>query len=48
MILDIFDFNYNKFKNENLMDFDYVNQIETQLEKSNWVNLKNFSELNLF
>jgi hypothetical protein len=48
MILDIFDFNYTKFKNENLTDFDYVTQIETQLEKSNWVNLKDFSELNLF
>jgi len=48
MILDIFDFNYNKFKNENLTDFEYTTQIETQLEKSNWVNLKEFSELNLF
>jgi hypothetical protein len=48
MILDIFDFNYNKFKNENLTDFEYTTQIETQLEKSNWVNLKDFSELNLF
>ncbi len=49
------DENYNEFEkyckliaNENLTDFEYTTQIETQLEKSNWVNLKEFSELNLF
>lgn len=48
LILDVFDFNFNKFKNDNLKDFDYVSQIETQLEKSNWVSLNEFNELNLF
>lgn len=48
LILDVFDFNFNKFKNENLKDFDYKTQIETQLEQSNWVNLNKINELNLF
>ena len=48
LILDVFDFNISKFKNEYLKDFDIEYEIENQLSPRNWYIKDRTKDLILF
>lgn len=48
LVLDVFDFNFEKFVSENLKDFDFTNEIDSQLDKKPWFEVDKMSDLVLF
>jgi len=45
MVLDIFDFNFTKFENDHLMNYDFVNELTNPLETKSWINRDRVKEL---
>lgn len=48
LILDVFDFNIQKFLNDNLTDFDLVNEINHQIDERPWLVKDRLKDLILF
>ena len=45
MVLDVFDFNLTKFKNDYLKGYDLSNEIDNQLNPKPWLVKDKLSEL---